>query len=682
MADLNTTGVVVPKYKRVGDLPDGYMAADAAGNPAQQPGPWTKYAAATEGPWMKYRRVGDLPPTTRKGWFGEDIPIDDVPGYMAASPDTPQEAAAKRQQLVDVTRAAANGATLNFAPRIEAGLRTGFGRAGNYAATLDSINEQNADFRSEHPVAATALEIGGGVLLPGAAAAGRVMQAPTLVGRIGRSAGVGAGMGGVSAVGRQEDLGAIDGGQVAVGTALGGVAGGTLPAIGAAIKPVAQGIAARLNIGNQAAAEDMLRSAVERTATASGNTYQQAANLMRFQSQQGGNAPLALLGNEEIQGVAHAAAASSPRARAIVQQLADDAQSGVRDRLVSQIDDAMGGRNAAQIGSDLEAARTAAASPAYAALHADPAAYDLSGAVNWAAPSVQAAMRRANTWLRDAGAQPIVGTSLTARQADALGRALNDSTNTAFRAGANEAGHAMAGLRDSFNAAAETAIPALRTARGDYRVASDQIRALEAGRALPVKEGADAEAARTALLGTASHAMPQAQLGVLQGLRDQLANTSNPAGVAQSFEGDRLRHLVALLRLGGNNTQTPAVAQSLISEAAASRNAAALARGLPAAETPMERALSSVAPYTALHTPKAGVLRAGLDLATNRMNERRAQILARMLTDDPRAALATIAQQPRPSYAWPSFNAALAAQPWTVPAMVAVGGQISPLGQR
>ncbi len=238
MADLSTTGAVAPKYKRIGDLPDGYMAADDAGNPAQQPGPWTKYAAVTEGPWMKYRRVGDLPPTTRKGWFGEDIPIDETPGYMAASPDTPAEAAAKRQQLVDVTRAAANGATLNFAPRIEAGLRTGFGRAGNYAATLDSINEQNADFHAEHPVAATALEIGGGVLLPGAAAAGRIMQAPTLAGRIGRSAGVGAGMGGVAAVGRQEDLGAIDGGQVAIGTALGGVAGGTLPAIGAAIKPI------------------------------------------------------------------------------------------------------------------------------------------------------------------------------------------------------------------------------------------------------------------------------------------------------------------------------------------------------------------------------------------------------------------------------------------------------------
>jgi len=133
----------------------------------------------------------------------------------------------------NLARLAGQGLLLGFGDEIEAGLRTGFGFAGDYEKTRDNIRENIDDFRDANPKTALAAEIGGGLLtggIGGARAAGTAVGRKIInkVGTAGFGGVVGATEGGIAGVGAGRDATErVTGGLV--GTGFGGVVGTSAP---------------------------------------------------------------------------------------------------------------------------------------------------------------------------------------------------------------------------------------------------------------------------------------------------------------------------------------------------------------------------------------------------------------------------------------------------------------------
>jgi hypothetical protein len=116
---------------------------------------------------------------------------------------SPEQAAGNRAKnltdAISMARQIANGATFNAAPKIKAGVRAGLG-SGSYSDNLKQIDEQNAAFSEEHPIASVGGQILGGIatgglLLKGAQSAGavaRAIRASQLVPKVEGTAGAGA----------------------------------------------------------------------------------------------------------------------------------------------------------------------------------------------------------------------------------------------------------------------------------------------------------------------------------------------------------------------------------------------------------------------------------------------------------------------------------------------------------
>jgi hypothetical protein len=152
-------------------------------------------------------------------------------------------------------RALARGATVNFNDEIEAGLRTGFGMAGDYRGTRDQIRQEEEAFRETHPAVNLAAEVAGGfVPVMGAASklgmatklfprsAARITQAaakfagkapPTFLQQMGRGIGAGTAFGAAGGLGNAEELDAGAAVNAGIGGMIGGATGAVLTPIGA-----------------------------------------------------------------------------------------------------------------------------------------------------------------------------------------------------------------------------------------------------------------------------------------------------------------------------------------------------------------------------------------------------------------------------------------------------------------
>lgn len=108
-----------------------------------------------------------------------------------------------------------------------------------YDRRLGEIRRAEQYFRSEHPVASTMAQLGGGLALAGPAAK-VVSQSPSILSAIGRGAGTGAAFGGASGFGSGEGGLANRLGSAAIGAGVGGVIGGAIPAAGWAVGKGAQ----------------------------------------------------------------------------------------------------------------------------------------------------------------------------------------------------------------------------------------------------------------------------------------------------------------------------------------------------------------------------------------------------------------------------------------------------------
>ena len=367
--------------------------------------------------------------------------------------------------------------------------------------------------------------------------------------------------------------------------------------------------------------------------------------------------PLALTGSQGVNEAIGKAAEANPRVREIARQLADNAEQGVSGRLVGEIDRVTGGPQAYTAReAALRTQRANDAAAAYTQLYAQAGHLDARH-LDWSRPAMTDARVMANRWLRDAGEAPITDTSrITPRQADYMGRALQDATDTAFRAGSNNAGHMAAGMRDAWHQAAD-AIPGYTATRTTYATQSSGLRALEAGRDLPIKEGQAADEARAAIAAMPPADLALAQQGVLQGLRDQFAGSPHGANLAARMTASsRAQRLSELLQqpTGPMSPQAfgiSGVGQRLETEALAARNAQMLRQALPPSLSAAERLGDATSGMAAMAGLANGYVTPGrIDKALNfigtDMNPARARIIADLTSGDPSAAIARLRAMP------------------------------------
>lgn len=120
-------------------------------------------------------------------------------------------------KAAEISRAIAQGLTLNWADEIEAALRTGSISNQEYTQLRDQLRAQQAQFRMEMPGTAATSELAGGLALP----AGMIAKPATRGYGIVRETGIGGALGGISGVGAAESPEDIAGMGV-TGTLLGG----------------------------------------------------------------------------------------------------------------------------------------------------------------------------------------------------------------------------------------------------------------------------------------------------------------------------------------------------------------------------------------------------------------------------------------------------------------------------
>ena len=174
-------------------------------------------------------------------------------------------------------RTAAQGLTLGFADEIEAGGRSLFSDS-KYKDIRDEIRQNTKDYRTDNPGEALALEMAGGVVIPGGIArtafktaikTGAKKGMPFKVGdainktnnanavTLKQAAGANAGLGGAYGLGVSESEN-VSGmaADTALGATIGGVAGSAIHGIGRQFKPLVSGYSR--NLAKKAMARDKL----------------------------------------------------------------------------------------------------------------------------------------------------------------------------------------------------------------------------------------------------------------------------------------------------------------------------------------------------------------------------------------------------------------------------------------
>ncbi len=261
----------------------------------------------------------------------------------------------------NLARMGGQGLLLGFGDEIEAGLRTGFGFAGDYGKTRDDIRENIDDFRAANPKTALAAEIGGGLLtggVGGARAAGSVLGRKLInkVGTAGFGGTVGATEGAIAGVGAGRDNSErLTGGLVGLG--LGGALGSSAPL---AINAIGKGL-------NRAAYTLGLKSddAIQRGADLKAVQALENANTTPAAVQQSlddavvPNMMIPDVAGEATRRLARGSATVSGEGADIAQKALDDRMAGLGDDIADDIGFVLGGNTSKKEALDTIADRQA-----------------------------------------------------------------------------------------------------------------------------------------------------------------------------------------------------------------------------------------------------------------------------------------------------------------------------------
>jgi hypothetical protein len=603
-------------------------------------------------------------------------------GYEQSEKEKAQRALAKKQFdeqrgaggwkdtlfSADGARLVAQGATLGAADEIEAAARS-LG-SETYDEALQSVRDELAAARNKP--GATAIEMGAGLLVPGGAAANSVRAAPTLWNAAKHGAALGGAVGFFGSDGSNApDAGVLDHlgerlPDAAFGASVGGIVGAAIPAA-AGVGRWATGVAkARLGVGDDAYARQALADALSDEAHVTGRTTDDV--LRDLEETQ---LPLGLAGNQSINALGHRAAETSAVARRQLTDMIADVEGGAGRRVEQAIDDAMGHETAADTAYVLQEGRRTNASRAYTDLFEQNTVHDMSSVVDMSRPSMRAAVAKANRWIADAGGLEINDpAAMTPRQIDLVGRALNDSTDRAFKAGSGEHGARLADMRDAYLRAANRELPGDRETRAMYREDSDAVRALEAGRGVNLKDSARTEEFLRDLETMDPWQRRQARIGVLQNLRDQVRNTHDAPNVLRDVAESpaRAQNLADIVtprfdemapELGDETRRAlEALPGTIDRESRAVRGAQALRQGLPDFEGGLRGALYGIDPASLLTQPKASAAKIAYRYTVDPMNARRAALVSALLRDDWQRSLPAIRQQlSQRGVDWPAVSA-------------------------
>lgn len=176
--------------------------------------------------------------------------------------DTGPEPESNLDYAKGLAQSAASGATLGFSDEAAAGMGSLFGLGPkllgtkSYDEILNETRKSHKDFEAKHPVASTAAELGGAMILPGGIVKSLLGKGiPTLARAVGAGLATGAGTGAVAGFGAGE--GGLEARlkQAAKSAAAGAASGSLAPVAGTVARKTANAVSPYV----QAAAEQALK---------------------------------------------------------------------------------------------------------------------------------------------------------------------------------------------------------------------------------------------------------------------------------------------------------------------------------------------------------------------------------------------------------------------------------------
>ena len=384
--------------------------------------------------------------------------------------------------------------------------------------------------QEDHPYITAAGNVGGAVLgtipmvmaAPGAFGVGMSLPAATAMGGVS-----GAALGGADAAVRSGG----DAKETLKGAAWGGVLGAVAPTAGKLIGSAVGSIANRVR-GPGIQAPTGAQRAIARAAGSD------AIDDVAARLTDAGDAAMPMDLGPNLQRQAGALAATPGRGQEIIRSAVAQRQQGAGSRIMSALDDALGGPiDTLAAADDIIAKRSAAAKPLYDAAYKKPVPFTRELEDLLKRPTISKALSRAQTLAADEGIpSPQWFASIAddgtvaiknvpdVRQLDLTKRALDDMINAAQRSGSNNEARIFTNLKEQLVKMVDDAVPEYAAARKAFSGPASILDAMEQGSTLFSRQTTPAQILRD--LGKMDKAQREA---FQQGARAQVADIMGTA---------------------------------------------------------------------------------------------------------------------------------------------------------
>lgn len=460
----------------------------------------------------------------------DDVVASTVKRLMAEPKPAEKPAMGWGEYADNVVRQVANGVTFGLADEIAAKADELTGRGKGYDTNLAAERTKDKAFEAEYPVAATAAQIGGGLLTGGAGAAKAAgAQALKAIPTFAKATAAGAGVGALTGFGSAEGgLGnRLEGG--ATGGAVGGVVGAAAPfalkAIGTAVSPITSRFQP---------AEKLAQSKIAQALERDGLTPDAVSARMK---DLGPDAVLADAGGENLMGLTRAAASIPGKTKNVAADVLNARQEGQGARILAGAERNLD--NTADFYSnvdDLIARRESAARPLYDKVMKPD---NLVPEDKFAAIASDPFM--ANT-IKSVKGDDLYGMSDLADNSlpvlDAAKKRLDDLIESAKRGGENNRARLLTERKQALVGAADEAFPDYAAARAAWEGPSRAMDALNQGREF-IKS--DAEVTVKAMAKMSDTDQEFFRAGVVRQIRDSLYNTDDGVNAVRRLFGNKMK---------------------------------------------------------------------------------------------------------------------------------------------
>lgn len=459
------------------------------------------------------------------------------------------------------------GATANFGDEIGAAMDVPVsaligGKFGEeYEKNLKARRERSKTVQEANPGSFLTGEIGGAVALP----VGKVLQAATLPGRIGRSAAVGAGYGAASGVGAGEDVqdratrGVTGAG---VGLLAGAAAPPVLAGVGAAVsgigalaRPVTTAI--RGIRDPEAEAARRVTSAISRDA----NSASSGLTPGEFVTAKAEGTPVSVmdLGGATTRSVARSAANTSPEGRAALDRTINDRFEGQSERVTGWLNDNFNFPNAQALDEAIGNAARTVNRNLYAKAYRDGlgGVWDNELSAVSQAPLVQDAVKAAIKQVENRTASGRAGRILsqdgkpTLEFWDLVKKQIDQEINVAKRAGRREDVMEMNDIKSLIVKKLDAAVPSYADARAGASGFFGAENALEAGQKF-VTQNFENRATRQALAKMTPEERELFQAGFVSRFIETLEKTGDRRNVLNQITQSKAAREKLELAIGKN----------------------------------------------------------------------------------------------------------------------------------